>query len=418
MRRHSKLLLLGLLSLAPLHPAVAQENAGGKAESQKPDEAGKLLSAQLIGQLSAAQLTKKFSEIGLQARNGVKIFRVSYLSDVPNGESRPASGLVLVPDVKAPVYPWISLQHGTTAAKADAPSLSPGEGLVEASQGFVTAVADYLGYGESADLYHPYIIEEAYADSNVAMLRAARQLAENQGWNLGPLFLKGYSEGGYATLALQKAIEQNYADEFPIIASAPAAGPYDPLATGKILVEKADVNPVNVPFLILSYNKWLGKGEGLDLTKIFQPSLVQVENALSGNYDNEEVKKLIPTKNDELFQPEFLADFSGKMKTDDAKTLEGWLKEQSLLNDKWVPTTPTRLYHCIDDDQVPAVNTELAAAHFKGLDDKAPVTEVLVPSPDAEHPYTHTTCPAVFSSLQWFGEILAAAAPAPAPSPR
>lgn len=411
MKSKRKNILLGLLSLAfalPTAGLTAEDRPCSLPSEQGETASGSLLSGTLIGQITAEALTQKFSAIGIQARNAVKIYRVSYHSCTPKDDVVRASGIVLAPDNNAPVHPWISLQHGTIAAKARAPSLSPGEGLVEASQGFLTVVADYLGYGDSADLFHPYIIEQAYIDSNLAMLRAARSLAEREGWGLGPLFLKGYSEGGYATLALQKALEGRYKGEFTVTASAPAAGPYDPLTTGHILAKQKAVSPVNVPFLVLSYNEWFGKGMRLNLENIFLTPVEQLKEVLSGAYDNDEVEELLPTTNAELFRSEFLEDFTrdGGSQTKDARILNRWLKRQSLLNDRWVPTAPTRFYHCIDDEEVPVRNTELAMAHYQGLSADAPVSAVLIPSKNPARPYTHGDCPGIFAALAWFAEIL------------
>ena len=40
------------------------------------------------------------------------------------------------------------------------------------------------------------------------------------------LFLLGYSEGGYATMALHRELQQFHSDEFTVTASAPMAGPW------------------------------------------------------------------------------------------------------------------------------------------------------------------------------------------------
>ena len=62
----------------------------------------------------------------------------------------------------------------------------------------------------------------------IDLLKAAAELSQQQGITFnGELFLAGYSEGGYATMASHKAIEENGLDGFTLIASFPAAGAYD-----------------------------------------------------------------------------------------------------------------------------------------------------------------------------------------------
>jgi pimeloyl-ACP methyl ester carboxylesterase len=399
------------LTLATSRDAFAlASNAGQNRIQEAPSETSKpvLQNAILIGTLDAATLSKSIAGFGVKARNGISIYRISYATEGLNATELVASGLVLIPDTQAPVYPWVSLQHGTVTSKVEAPSAAPREGLLEASQGFVTVVPDYIGYGDSSNLPHPYIIEESYQKPLVDMLRAARELSQQKNFALGPLFLKGYSEGGYATLALQKAIETEYADEFAIVASAPAAGPYNVELTGLLSLKKSQVSPVNLPFVVLSYNTWLA-GRQLPLKDIFVPSVETVENALSGSFSAGEVYGLLPSKATDLLQSTFIADFL-KPRPEVASTREfrRLLRSQSLLTG-WIPKAPTRFFHCQDDDQIPVAVTEQTVATFKAKGAQS-ISSVIIQSPSAEAPYLHGNCPAIVTPVQWFGEILAGVA--------
>ncbi len=363
-----------------------------------------LESATLIASVDQSTLSTKLSAYGITAKNGVKVYRIRYHTQRPDGLNTLASGVVIVPEGTDQSHPWISLQHGTLPAKAEAPSMAPGEGLAEASQGFVVVVADYLGYGDSAEIYHPYIIEAGYTAPLLDMLRAAREFSHNNSLNLGKLFLKGYSEGGYATLALQKAIENQSPAEFQITASAPAAGPYDVDLTANIVTQKPHVNPANLPFLVLSYNKWLAD-DSLPLDSIFASPVDRVTTALSGAYTTQEIFGLLPTETFALFHQDFIEDFGSAAPTFESSIkLHQFLRNQSLIDGEWSPKAPTRFYHCRDDEQIPVESSEAAYAKFKSRG--APVEIVLISSPDPDHPYAHITCPAIFSSLQWFGEIM------------
>lgn len=72
------------------------------------------------------------------------------------------------------------------------------------------------------------------------------------------LFLAGYSEGGYATLATQKTIEENYQNELTVTASAFGAGAYDMLGTAKELLDSnnpaALTYPAYVAFVLKAYD--------------------------------------------------------------------------------------------------------------------------------------------------------------------
>src|SRR5690606_12481760 len=74
--------------------------------------------------------------------------------------------------------------------------------------------------------------------------------------------LAGYSEGGFATLSLQKEIEENHASEFNLRASSCGSGAYDKTSFMKHLIN----NPtVGVPgynslyvWVTLTYNRIYG----------------------------------------------------------------------------------------------------------------------------------------------------------------
>lgn len=396
-------------SLFALSLALSSGFAAAVTNNSAEKPSTYLADAVVMAKLDQAALSARLAPFGVTARNGITIYRLAYHTTSLDDSKIRASGIMIVPDTNAPVYPWISLQHGTISATSEAPSRSPLEGLVEGSQGFVAVVPDYLGFGESEGIPHPYIVAEGYEKSIVDMLRAARELASDKKIPLGPFFLKGYSEGGYATLALQKYLEEEHAEEFPIVASSPAAGPYDVELTGRLSVEQSTVNPVNIPFVVLSYNYWLADGT-LPLTDIFKFDVDAVESALSGRYTTDEIFGILPQATNALFEEAFVTDFlSDKPQLDGSSQLRNLLVEQSLL-EGWTPKTPTRFYHCQDDQEIPVVVTTKTVAHFQAQG--APVSSVIIPSPNPERPYTHGNCPAVFSPIQWFGEILLGAASA------
>jgi hypothetical protein len=144
-----------LSALCALFLTSAQVTA---ADIGREPARGTLIESTLLGSYTKEQLNANFQRLGLEARNGIRLFRVNYQSQISPDELRAtaASGLVIVPDVSTTdELPRISLQHGTVASKKEAPSLNPSEGLYEASQGFVTSVMDYIGYGSSASEFHP-----------------------------------------------------------------------------------------------------------------------------------------------------------------------------------------------------------------------------------------------------------------------
>ncbi len=77
---------------------------------------------------------------------------------------------------------------------------------------------------------HPYLVKEPTVRSLVDNLYAVKELAASElpGMNLiNEYYLLGYSQGGWATLALDKALELDYSADFDLNGSACGAGPYD-----------------------------------------------------------------------------------------------------------------------------------------------------------------------------------------------
>ncbi len=424
MIRNRHILSFGVFALlfacsegSSIKPTTSDRPANYSRGSSEGAARGELIEATRIVSLSQAAITERIKALGIEAKTGVSIYKITYMTETPAATPAPieASGIIVVPDTKASVYPWVSVQHGTIVGKIDAPSLSYSEGVLEASQGFVAVVADYIGFGSASEVFHPYLVAEAYADAGVDMLRAAKSFASKNTLTLGPLFLRGYSEGGYATLALQKALETQYATELPITASAPAAGPYDLVTSAKILTAQETANPVNLPFVVLSYNKWLTATTGWNIDNVIQLGQAKAYPLFSGSFRTDDIIKTLPSKTAELFKADVIADVIGTTPTTAEGTqLRTWFTEQSLHNKSWAPSVQTRLYHCRDDKTVPVEATTSAYASFKAINADSPVVPAVIDSPDAANPYTHTTCPGIYASLTWFGEILAKAAAAQA----
>ena len=166
-------------------------------------------------------------------KSDIKVFKIVYKTTV-NGDQINASGLIIVP-VTTGNYPVLSFQNGTNTLNASSPSESPLDynyQLVElvASMGYVVVFADYPCFGESAQIPHPYLIKEPTVRSLVDLLYTAKEMVSQEfpGLTLNDdYYLLGYSQGGWATLALHKALELDYSSDFNLKGSTCGAGPYN-----------------------------------------------------------------------------------------------------------------------------------------------------------------------------------------------
>ncbi|HET9237313.1 MAG TPA: hypothetical protein VFO10_08680 [Oligoflexus sp.] len=392
----------------PLPDQTEESGAARDLQVQSTaNEPSSFLMAVKLANVPKDQLDQKFAALGVKARTGVDIYRLYYRTTDMNNNPVKATGLVIVPMIRIPVFPWISLQHVTITGEAQAPSNKPEEGIFEASQGFITVIADQIGYGGSTGILHPYLFKNAYPKALIEMLRASKTFIAANGLKVGPLFLRGYSEGAYATIALQKAIETQYSTEFQVVASAAGAGPYELEQTAMKALTLPAVNPVNLSFLTLSYAQYLAPE--IDLNKVFAIDPNEVKKTLNGSKTYEEALKVLPSAPSALFKAEFIADFILPQPTTvEAQTLRRLLGENAHFKDGWIPKAQTRFYHCRDDEAVPVQATDYALAAIQALAPNAPVSKVILDSPDATKPYQHGTCPLYYAPISWFGEILAA----------
>jgi pimeloyl-ACP methyl ester carboxylesterase len=154
------------------------------------------------------------------------VYRVMYVSQSNQGTPVAVTGIVIVPNGKAPAggFPVVSWAHGTNGmADQCAPSLKPGGEAPAANQlldkGWLLTATDYQGEGTPG--LHPYIAGPNAARDAIDIVRAARRLrSAHAGTNY---VVWGHSQGGHtAMFALHIAAE--YAPELHlkgVVAGAP-----------------------------------------------------------------------------------------------------------------------------------------------------------------------------------------------------
>jgi hypothetical protein len=183
--------------------------------------------------LAAAQ--RGWSTLVGAARCDVTLHAIVHPTVGPKGEPTDASGAVLVPsgpECPGP-YPLLSYSRGTDRDRSRAmarPDDRETQAIATffAAQGYVVVASDYLGYAQSSFPYHPYLHAESAARTNLDALRASRTLLTRLGVaDSGRLFLTGYSQGGHAALATQRAIERDRPPGFVVTATGAMSGPYD-----------------------------------------------------------------------------------------------------------------------------------------------------------------------------------------------
>ena len=307
-----------------------------------------------------------------------------------------ASGALYIP-VGATGPPVLSLHHGTVTARDEVASEGPlGSlegiiGLFTASGiGYLTCIPDYLGYGIS-EMLHPYIDADLSSSAVIDFLRASRTYCADNGITPGAeLFLGGYSEGGYVTLATQREIELYHSDEFDITAVAPMAGPYDLAGTVEIVIQYTDYEwPAYMAFLFLSYDNIYGWGR-LDEV-INAPYAGMLPGLFDGTHSLSDINSQLPNDISLLLNENFITDYLAGNEPE----IQAAFEENTLLD--WAPIAPVRFYHGDADVTVPYQNSVTA---YDSLTANGAVSIELVTVPGGTHA---TTGPmAILDALDWF----------------
>lgn len=314
----------------------------------------------------------------------VKLFRVTYLTTY-NDQEIEASGIVALP-ITGDQLPMLSFQHGTIVQQSEAPSAQE-EGTLDlvlygavASSGFITVVPDMIGFGESKDIFHPYYVAEPTSTSVIDNILAATRLASDESVNFNDkLFLAGYSQGGYATLATHKAIEENPLEDIELVASFPAAGGYDLKAMQEYFFNLNTYSqPYYIGYVAKSYREHYG------FTSIYtdffnEPYASRIPDLFDGVNSSGHINSQLTNSIADLVKPDMRANFETNSQY---QYLLDAFAENSLT--EWAPEIPVFLYHGTADVTVPYANTQIT--YEKLLSNGASTQTVkLIPLPGADH---------------------------------
>ena len=214
-------------------------------------------SVKSISSFNTAQINTQFGLDGTatpDAKCGIKIEKVSYPTVGAAGERTNATAALMLPSGDSADCqgdrPILLYAHGTTTDKgydfsqvANPQNPAAGEATLIAAnfaaQGYIVVAPNYAGYDESDLDYHPYLVAQQQSTDMVDALDSARTIIERQKRanntnydnidDSGKLFIAGYSQGGYVTMATARLLESQ---NKPITAIAPSSGPYALAAFG------------------------------------------------------------------------------------------------------------------------------------------------------------------------------------------
>lgn len=283
----------------------------------------------------------------------VRIYSISYKTTFL-GEEIIASGLVSIPDTEGS-FPIISFQNGTNTCHSNAPSVNHNNVLyslltINSGNGFIIALPDYIGFGESEEYLHPYFHTESSNQAVRDMILAVEELTDYfEGLNVSKeLYLMGYSQGGWATLSVLKDIEQYPLEDYTLVLASCGAGAYDLIDyTHYTFTLETYPNPFYLPYFIESRRQ---NGIIDDPLSLFfkEPYASMVPGLFDGSLCNSELNSYLTTDISDLLTDHFLSDFDT---SDDFIPLRNELLASSVT--PWKLNTPLMITHSNGDQSVP-----------------------------------------------------------------
>ena len=302
----------------------------------------------------------------LGVRNSTRLLHIAgvYQGHDVDGSPLKLSGKLVLP-ASGPVKNMILVSHYTIGANYECPSETfPMEALF-AEKGYAVVIADYIGFGITADRIHPYMHIKSTARSVVDMALAVKPYLEHIGRKpeSDEVYLFGYSQGGSTTLAVMNMLQNGYSEELPIKKVYAGGGPYDLAATFDISMELGVTGiPCAIPMIVQGVNE--GEKLGLDMKDFFKPRLLEHydEWINSKHYTVKQINLNIESKD----LHEIMTD-EGRDKTsrETARLYKAMLDNSTL---RFHPFHPIYLFHSREDQTVPFVNALRAEEAFTGLD--------------------------------------------------
>ena len=317
-----------------------------------------------IKQTSSVTATAIIQEL-LKYGNQKKVIEIvgTYPSVDGNWDSIRLSGKVMLPKEGKPKR-MILVSHYTVGSNAEAPSNCFSLEGILVQQGYGLIIPDYLGYGITANLVHPYLVMDLTARNVVDMYLAVRPWLEavDRAPEKPELILMGYSQGGANTMAVQHLIETEYWNEndpqrIAIHRVFAGGGPYDVKATyERFVVTDTAGYPVAVPLVVQGMIK--GNKLNIQMSDMMQGWLCEKMDPWinSKKYCTSALNTMIGTK----VTHELLTKEAMDQKSDKVAELYKAMNANSIISFNWQPESPVYLMHSMDDETVPYANASNA----------------------------------------------------------
>jgi hypothetical protein len=283
--------------------AVGWLDYGGRVERIETLGRYSSLEASLLVQLAGAPGT-------VATDHDYFLYRVIYSTTGIDGEPTRVSGLIAVPATPS-IKGVVSWQHGTNTYRPNSiskPSSPEGLGIAAlfAADGFILAAADYIGLGVSTEM-HPYYHYPTTVGAVVDLLSIAEVMLD--GLARAPdhdLYIAGFSEGGGATAATQRALERDNPTRLELRAAATVGAAFDPRGVSLRHVMQSD-DAFHLGYLLTAFSRIYGQSlAGV----VREPYADQLAGWYDGTKGQDYIDEHLPKRLDEFLTEAFLLDYA------------------------------------------------------------------------------------------------------------
>lgn len=337
-------------------------------------ERGHVAALEKIGTIDLTSLRNLFTRFhynDIKVCNEVVVYRLTYSSVYGVGNTpRNTQAIMLLPAEKSVTY-MLEYTHGAALPIDMFYPTVPSQYNMELSEvvykeivkicipmaanGYSVVMPDYMGYGITNDLDHPFVYNRELFKANLDAARAMKSALDSLGYAFDDrLFLAGWSEGAGTALASMNYIEADYSSEFDIVAMSGLAGPYSFESSINDLFSHPNRRAFAMPLYTWPayvINKFSGLNRPTD--QIFSYKVVDQESAIASS---------IYTTPSEVFQRYFMDCILDGSDTDFIEEIVG-----NTFSYGWKPEGKVFLHHGDNDPVVPYYNSKETYDNLKAM---------------------------------------------------
>ncbi|MCF8258957.1 MAG: hypothetical protein K9J06_15485 [Flavobacteriales bacterium] len=340
-------------------------------QAHEPPNTPVMVSHELVKSYTKADVKQVWKEkgvprIALPVHLGVDVYEIIYYVPWLDGTMRKASGIYYVPKTDKAV-PYVMYGHGTQIEKHRDITDKDAQQFIclsYATDGYAAMFPDYYGIGKGEGK-HLYQHAWSEAQSFIYMLYAIDEFNKELGLKHdGHLFLTGYSQGGHASMAAHKYIQELNDPRFQVTASSPMSGAYDMTGVQEQYMFQEYPRPFYLPYLLLSYQMAYNILDLKNPYDVFRPPFDTLFPAYFENNAHrtlDELNKHLPKIPKDVVKQEYVDAYMN----DPDFAFKKRLAENNLTD--WIPTAPMQLCYCKGDREVNYQNSEVAYRNMTAL---------------------------------------------------